>query len=201
MAKTALRQADGESYQLPNYRAALVVDSFYTAVPAAAMVKGFYSTAVLREASLSGQHIQGYGPYREFKDYPQAEAIRLLAECARRMYPDEPIREALRRMGWTVFPTFLSTMVGKVVFGALGDNLPAVMRMAPRGFEVSLSHGRCEVLSVTEHEAELRISDFYFFPDCYLVGVIEGTLAHYGRDAQVQIRPRDNSECDYYVRW
>lgn len=202
MAGHAFKLANAsEAYYRPNHRAALVVDMYHSACPAEATGKGFYFSAFLREAVGSGQHLDGYGPYREFKDYPLREGIRLIAECARRLYPDEPIREAIRRIGWTVFPTLLSTMIGKVVFGALGDNIPAVVRMSPRGYEVSMNRGRCEVVRVTEREAEIRITDLYLFPDCFLVGVFEGTLAHYGKEATVEIRNVSKGSCEYLVRW
>ncbi len=191
----------GEAYYRPNHRAALLVDGYATACPADATGKGFYFSSFLREAASNGQHLDGYGPYREFKDYPLKEGIRLVAECARRLYPDEPIREAIRRIGWTVFPTLLSTMIGKVVFGALGDNIPAVMGMSPRGFEVSMSRGRSEIIRVSAHDAEVRISDSYLYPDCFFVGVFEGTLAHYGKEAQVEVRNVGKGTCEYHVRW
>lgn len=190
-----------EGYYPPNHRAALVVDSYVTACPPQTTVKGFYFSAFLREAASNGQHLEGYGPYRDFKDYPQTEGLRLVAECGRRLYPDEPLREAIRRLGWSVFPTLLSTVVGKVVFGSLGDNVPAVMRMVPRGFEVSLQGGRCEVVRVTEHEAELSVEECHLFPDCFVVGMFEGTLAHYGKDSQVEVRNVRRGHCEYFVRW
>lgn len=201
MAKLAAKLAGSEGFERPNFRAGLIVDTYTTGVSPQATVKGFYCTALLKEAASFGQHLNGYGPYREFKDYPQSEAIRLIAEVARRIYPDEPVREAIRRLGWIVFPTLLSTMVGKVVFGALGDNIQAVIRMAPRGFEVSMHDGEVELINVSEHESEVRIKNCFLFPDCFLVGVIEGTFAHYGKDAQVTIRNPTPSSCEFLSRW
>jgi uncharacterized protein (TIGR02265 family) len=200
-ARSTAKRADTQGYERPNFRAALIVDTYVTGCSPQATSKGFYASAFLREATSNGQHLEGYGPYRDFKDYPQQENIRLIAECARRLYPDEPLREGIRRIGWSVFPILLSTMIGKVVFGALGDNIPAVVRMTPRGFEVSLNQGRCEVLHVAENEAELCVSDCYLFPDCFFVGVFEGALAHYGRDAQILVRNAKAGSCEYLARW
>lgn len=201
MAVVAQKLARVQGYEPPNYRARLAVDTFAAGVSPLATVKGFYCSALLKEAASCGQHLSGYGPYREFKDYPQHEAIRLLAEVARRVYPDEPMREALRRLGWIMFPTLLTTVIGKVVFGALGDNIPAVIRMAPRGFEVSMRQGEIEVLSLGDREAELRVSNCYLFPDSFFVGVFEGTFAHYGKDARVLIRNSSANECEYLTTW
>ncbi len=177
------------------------MDSYHAACPADATGKGFYFAAFVREAVSNGHHLEGFGPYREFKDYPLKEAIRLVAECARRVYPDEPLREGIRRIGWSVFPTLLSTVLGKVLFGALGQNIPAVISMSPRGFEVSLNRGRSEILRVTDRDAEVHVSDFYLFPDCFLAGVFEGMFAHYGKEAQVEVRKVGKGTCGFHVRW
>ncbi len=87
------------------------------------------------------------------------------------------------------------------MFGALGDDVESVIRTSPRGFEVSLNRGRCEILRLAGGEAEVRITDCYLFPDCFLVGAIEGTCAHYGRDALVEIRAATASSCEFFARW
>ena len=201
MAQYAAKLATGQNYAPPNHRAALILDTYHGACSAKATAKGFYLSAFLRETASNGQHLEGYGPYRDFKDYPQQEAIRLIAECARRLYPDAMLREGIRRIGWSVFPTLLSTMIGKVVFGALGDSIPAVARNASRGFSVSLNGGTCEALRVSANEAELRVEDCFLFPDCFLVGVFEGAVAHYGKDAQVEVANVGKGRCDYLIRW
>lgn len=170
-------------------------------LPARATAKGFYFRAFLRELAHQGQHLEGYGPYRDFSDYPLREAVALLRECGQRMYAAEPPREGLRRLGWVVFPTLLSTVVGRVVFGALGNDMQAMGRNAPRGFEVSLSHGRCEALRVSERQSELRVTNFHLFPDSFLVGVLEGSGAHYGHELEVKMRQLGEHDYDFLCSW
>jgi uncharacterized protein (TIGR02265 family) len=170
-------------------------------LPARATAKGFYFRAFLRELAHFGHHLEGFGPYRDFSDYPLREGMLLLRECAQRMYASEPPREGLRRLGWVVFPTLLSTVVGRVVFGALGNDMQAMSRNAHRGFEVSLSVGRCEAVRVAERESELHVTDFHLFPDSFLVGVLEGSAAHYGHEAQVRVRQVGEHDYDYFCSW
>ena len=84
MAQVSARSIQAQGYERPNFRAALIVDMYSAGVSPQATVKGFYFTALLKEAASYGQHLNGYGPYREFKDYPQQEAIRRQQEAAAR---------------------------------------------------------------------------------------------------------------------
>lgn len=164
--------------------------------------KGFYFRALLRELASQGHHLSPASNYRDFTDYPMDEARALLLECAQRMYPHEPRNEGLRRLGWIIFPTFLSTMVGRVIFGALGNDVHAVLRSASRGFEVSISEGRYEVIELADRGAHVRVRDFRLFPDSFLVGVFEGALAHYGyADAKVTPKPLNPGDFDYHLAW
>ena len=178
-----------------------MLESAVAAIPENATVKGFYFTALLRESSQAGQYLDGYGPYRDFKDYPAAEVARLLAECAERMYPDQPKGEGLRRLGWVIFPTLLTTMVGKVVFGALGNDFNSVMQHAHRGFEVSLNTGRCSLEVLNERDGVLHVKDFYIFPQHFLVGVLEGAMAHYGHEGNVGLRLLGPGEGLFHLSW
>jgi len=164
--------------------------------------KGFYFRALLRELESQGQHLPDRPQYREFHDYPLADAHALLVECAQRLYPSLRRHEAMRRLGWIMFPTFLSTMVGRVIFGALGNDLVAVLRAGARGFEVSTSEGRYEVIELGEHAAHVRVRDFPIHPESFLVGVFEGLLAHYGFDeGKVQAIGITPTDYDYYLSW
>ena len=157
-------------------------------------VKGFYLTALTRELASQGHYLDG-PRFREFSDYPLEVAHQLVLECAQRLYPDERRSSALRRVGWIIYPTLLSTMIGRVIFGSLGDDVPAVLRAAGRGFEVSISEGRYEAVRITSQAAEVRVRNFHLFPDTFLVGIFEGLLARYGH-AGAKVTPTLLSHCD-----
>jgi uncharacterized protein (TIGR02265 family) len=169
---------------------------------AGATVKGFYLRALVRELASNGHHLTTHQSYREFSDYPVAAAHELLNECAERLYPQERKHEALRRVGWIIYPTLLSTMVGRVIFGSLGNDFPAVLRVASRGFEVSLSQGRYEAVHVGSNEARVQVRDFPLFPESFLVGVFEGALAHYGFvEGKVEVRVLSSMDVDLQLSW
>jgi len=93
-------------------------------------------------------------------------------------------------------------MVGRVVFGALGDNVLLVLANVSRGFEISMAGDTaCECLLLQPGHVELRVSRCYLFPDCFMLGVFEGGMAHYGADARVSIRMEGPFDCEYLIEW
>jgi uncharacterized protein (TIGR02265 family) len=165
-------------------------------------VKGFYLRALLKELADNGHHLTTETSYREFGDYSINVAQELLRECTRRLYPSETRAEALRRIGWIIYPTFLQTMVGKVVFASVGNDVREVLRVAGRGFEISISAGRYQAVRIGERDAYITVRDFPLYPDSLLVGVIEGALAHYGHDdARVEPRVLSLTDVDYELSW
>jgi len=190
-----------DGFQKPVFSAPVDVERSVRALTPAATAKGLYFRALLQEAQSFGHFLEGYGPYRDFKDYPVAEACRLLEEVGQRLYPDETLRQALRRLGWVIFPTLLSTMAGRVVFGALGNDMTAVVANAYRGFEVSIADGQCEVLRAEQGQGHLRVSGFHLFPDCFLVGVFEGAFAYYDIEVEIYLRSAGPFDCEYITFW
>jgi len=158
--------------------------------------------ALVKELASQGHHITPAASYRDFGDYPVSAAYDLLLECKQRMYPQERRSEALRRLGWIIYPTLLSTMVGRVIFGSLGDDVPAVLRAAGRGFEVSISQVRYEPVEFGQRCATVRVYGFPLFPDCFLTGVFEGGLAHYGYDeGKVVARMLSPTDVELQLSW
>lgn len=171
-------------------------------MPKAITCKGFYFRALHKELADNGHHLTQPNTYRDFGDYSLNEARELLLACAERMYPNERQEEALRRIGWIIYPTLLSTIVGKVIFGSLGGDVCAALRFAGRGFEVSISEGRYEAVRIGERDADVSIRDFPLFPSSFLVGVFEGALAHYGfADSRVRARVLSSRDVDLHLEW
>jgi uncharacterized protein (TIGR02265 family) len=170
--------------------------------PTDVTVKGFYFSALVRELASNGQHLTPRASFRDFADYPLSQAKELLDETAQRLYPHERKNEGLRRVGWIIYPTLLNTMVGRVIFGSLGDDLPAVLRIAGRGFEVSLSRGSYEPVKINARDAHVRVRDFPLYPDTFLLGVFEGVLARYGFDEhKVDVRKLSPTDVDFHLEW
>ena len=65
-------------------------------------------------------------------------------------------------------------MIGKVMFGVLGNDIGAVLRVSPGAYEAVLSHGRAELVDSGPRHARVRLSNVATFLDSYHVGVLRG---------------------------
>lgn len=119
-------------FVVPSFRAVLPVRSLLANIPSEATVKSFYVRAVLRDLSENGHPMPDVVVRGDFNDYPTRAAADLLLLTAERLHGDLPQREALRRIGWTIFPALLDMTIGRVVYGALGKDIHAIAQAAPR---------------------------------------------------------------------
>lgn len=188
-------------FRSPDFAAPLDVDEAIRAAPAEATVKGMFLQAALDDVRAAGLTLPTTESYKPFKDYPVTEFCRVLADCARLLHPDVPLREAMRRMGRRAFPTFKETLLGRVLFGVLGNHLTAVLRSSARWLELSQSHGRLVVQDIDDGHAVLKFSNVYTFLDSYHVGLIEGTMAACQARGTVEVHLDSPWAGELLVRW
>ena len=176
-------------------------EGFLAQTPAEVTVKGMFIKSLVDDVARAGVELDR-PRYRAFKDYPLTELMEVELQAARLLYPNATTRSALRRFGWDAFPTLMSTMIGRVIFAPVGRDMAAVIRLATRGYRVSLSD--CEVRVVDTGEdrcVEVHLGRIYNFADSYQVGVFEGAIRHYGYEPNVTVRRRSSSDIDLLVRW
>jgi len=195
-----------EGFSLPDFSAPLDVKRQIALVPDRAQVKGMFLTSMVEEVRRKGgirdgSPLAAHGPWRGFKDYPLREMMEVAVLAAAALYPKEPVREGLRRLGQLAYPTLFRSLVGRVIFAALGSDVAAVVRAASKGYAVSLTVGRAVIVDVRETWGIVRLVDIYNFPDCYQVGVFEGALGMYVRAPEVLYRPVSPTEGDIFARW
>jgi len=139
--------------------------------------------------------------YHMFGNYPQREFITVAAAAARALHPDQREKESLRRLGQMAYPIFASTMIGKVMYGVLGNDIGAIMRVAPRGYEAILSHGRAEVVESGATHVRVRLTNVATFLDSYQVGVFEGALLSCNVRGTVKVRLETPVTGEFLVEW
>jgi uncharacterized protein (TIGR02265 family) len=170
-------------------------------IPEGATVKGFFFQRAQKELEQRGLPFDGTRRYTVFKDYPLAEYRDLLLLAAGKLHPQVPQREGLRRLGQLAYPTLADTMIGRVIFGVLGNDLTSVMKAAAKGYKVSMSPGSAEVLDVGARHAHVRLDDVYVFLDSYQVGVFEGAITACGRVGEVGLRRHSPITAELYCQW
>lgn len=173
-------------------------------VPSNAYCKGMFFHDVLRAVrNVDPEAADGLGRrrYVPFKDYPLREHMELTSKAVRRLYPGVPTREAMRRLGWLAYPAFVHSMVGRIVFGVLGQDLDKIFEVGPKSFEVSLTRGRATSERLGERHWRYDFADIFGFLDTYYVGVIEGPIRHHGRIPNVRIHLSTPSDGVMDIQW
>ena len=176
------------AFVVPDFNAPLDAASWNKRVLPGAAVKGWVMTGLLDAVSGAGKTLVGVGPFTSFKDYPGITINDVALTAARLLHPDVAEKEALRRVGRLAYPSLTSTLAGKVVFGVLGRDIHAVLKVAAKGYEMAGKPGRCTTVELQANHALLRLEDVFSFTDSYQVGVVEGALLACGKTGRVLYR-------------
>ncbi len=185
-----MRPLDYDAFRPVDWTKPLDPEAYYELMPAGATAKGMFFELVLDELDRHG--LRGSLPfeppaYRGFKDYPYRDLLTLEVAAAQLLHPKVSLREGLRRLGRLSFPMFCESMIGRVVFGVLGAEPGRVLRLAAKGYGIAANTGRAVPLDVGEHSGVLRLQTIYNFPSAYHVGLVEGALEMYDRNAQITV--------------
>jgi uncharacterized protein (TIGR02265 family) len=170
-------------------------------VPSEHGVRGMFFNSIIDEAEARGVAISPARNYVDFKHYPVREWLELLLESAGRCHRGLSLRGAVRRMGRLAYPAFAASMVGRVMFGVLGNDIARVMKIASKGYDCSLTHAKVVIVANGAHSVRVRFEHSYAFIDAYQVGVFEGALAACKRRGEVHVRTDSVCEGEIFARW
>lgn len=195
------------SFRVPSFNQPLDCAPYLARVPADATCKGMFFhdiiNAVERKSAEAAQALKPYLPrrYMSFKDYPLREHMEVTAKAAELLYPDVPSQEGMRRLGWLAYPTFAESMVGKVIFGILGNDLDRIFKVAPKSLEIALSRGRVHTEKMGDRHWRFDFRDAYGYLDIYYVGVIEGPVRYMGFTPKVLVSVNGPAAAVMDVTW
>jgi len=205
-AQAALTGADHvgmshKNYVEPPWAAPLDVAAALRSIPETATVTGMFLNPVVEKARRRGFELPSARErYVPFRFYPLREHAHLLVEACVRLYPELPMRQALRRLGRGAPQALVNSMIGKVVLGsAIGieEIIPAMVKAYP----LNLRPGRAEVVSVKKGAAIIRMEEVHYFLDSHHVGAFEGILEHAGTAGEVRICSYSESSADLLCTW
>jgi uncharacterized protein (TIGR02265 family) len=200
---------DGIKLQEPRFVDPIDVDAVCAAVPQDALIKGFFVDSferiVLAERpELAGKLYDGLPrkSYHAFRSYHRGEVMRVEAHFAQLMFPGVPLREALRRACHRVYPTFLSSLVGRVVLVSLfNTDVDAILRVGPKMFAAVTNFGKVDAERVGDRHWVYHYRDYYSWLDSGDVGVIEGLLQHYKLAGRLQVHKPGPWEMWLDIQW
>ena len=191
--------SDRSRFKSPDMKRPVDVVAQQQLVMPGATVKGMQLQALLDECKRKGRPLERR-KYQSFLDYP-GELVLVLAQAAALVWPDEPAREGLRRLGRVAYPTLKSSLIGRVVFGAVGADVRLLWPLVSKGYQLSASRGHAELLELEGREAVVRLKDIFSFLDAWHVGILEGAMLAYGQEAEVLFSPLSETSGDFLIRW
>ncbi|MBW2461847.1 MAG: DUF2378 family protein [Deltaproteobacteria bacterium] len=184
----------------PDYSGELDLDARLGRMPATGRVKGMFLAGIVDRAHALGVNL-GRPRYVAFKDYPLGEYLELLADAAVRVHPKQPPLEGLRRLGHTVYPTFMASTIGRVTMAVAGRDMRAAVGLVPRAYTISGNTARIEILSISNYSARLHLRGVWDWPAAYQVGIMEGGFDAYEVDGEVTVEVLGLSEARLNLEW
>jgi uncharacterized protein (TIGR02265 family) len=200
---------EGIKLEPPDFDAPLDGEAVCASVPPHALIKGFFVESfekiVLAERpDLEGKLYDGLPrkSYQPFRSYHRGEVMRVEMHFSQLMFPNVGLRQALRMACHRVYPTFLNSLVGRVVLVSLfGNDVDAVLKVGPKMFSAVTNFGHVDAQRVGEKHWVYHYRDYYSWLDSGDVGVIEGLLQHYKVEGELKIYKPGPWEMWLDIQW
>lgn len=183
-----------------DWRAPIDLDAGRAAIPPGALSKGFLLAGVVKGCERRGKKLDVGKSYIAFKDYPTTEYADVCERAARLLWPDESMREGLRRVGHMAYPDLADTLLGRVVFGVLGKDIKAITRIVDKAYSISGNRGRATVTSLGDTWSTIKLEDVVHV-DALQVGAFEGALMACDLDGDVKIKRLGPGAAELHTSW
>lgn len=188
-------------FAVPDFSAPLDFEEELRSVPVSSTTKGMFLSDLLAQAARVGRPIPGRGPYVAFKDYADREHVGLLADVARAVFPNLPLRESLRRLGQGSYDALSSSLIGKVVFGVLGKDIHALTRLTPKAYSISGKGTVATIVDSGDDFSHVALEGQVALADCYHFGAFEGVLDFCGVTGTVTFQKISASRVELFTTW
>ena len=181
----------------PPWHAPLDPAEVLAGLPDTAQMKGMFLSAIVARASEAGAVLpSARARYTAFQWYPLREHCALLVEMAHAVWPGEPLRQGLRRIGRGAAPALVGSTLGKVMVGSAIGPAQVVNEMA-KAYMLLAQPGTISVVEEGVGRMVVALRDVCFFLDSHHVGVYEGALRFAEAvEPRVRIRMRAPAEMD-----
>ena len=199
---------DAKPFTPPDFTSDLDVEAWVGRCPSEATTRGMFLTSCAdmgRRAAPSrvdevyaGLTARRWTP---FLDYPLRDMMRLMVNVTRLRWPHEPLREGLRRVGWTSYSTFQDSMAGRIIFAVGPKDMESKMGLVAKGVSLSVSHAILTPRRMADRHWRLDYDHVYCFLDSHHVGIVEGYVRAHGFAAQIGIRAESPDRATFDLRW
>lgn len=190
-----------DGFAEPDFSSSLDVQEHVALASRDATVKGAFLRGALRVAEeRRGEPPELPTAVKPFRNYSAGLAAEVLAACAEHAFPHVSLREALRRVGRTAYPTLVESSVGKVLLALTDMRWETALELVSRAYAVA---GTARVtVKLGDREALVQLRNLWTFADSYHVGVFEGAMDAFRVDGpEIGVRVLSPCDVDLRLRW
>lgn len=201
MSNASVKTPVPAGFVAPNWNGAPDLSAYLAEAPTDGTSKGFNFTTAMAAAGVRPTDVGARDRYVSFKDYPLPEYLRVLYSCAERVDGAGSVRQALRIMARPVYARFADSMVGRVIFAAVGRDPGLALKLTPKVYGIVGSPGSCRLVNLEPGCGMVELRNVWSFGEAYHVGIFEGAGAALGTPATVHIRSHSLCDFDLWVSW
>ena len=185
----------------PLWMAPLDCEAALAAIPATATISGMFIAPLVVEAKRLGVVLPSARErYLPFQFYPLVEHARVMLETCARIYPNVPIRFALRKLGRGAPKALVTSTLGKVVL-ASAEGVHEVVDAMAKAYPLNARPSKVTVVERAPGRIVVRLEELHYFIDSHHVGAFEGAMKYAGAEGRVLVAPRGKASADFLLEW
>ena len=140
--------------------------------------------------------------YIAFKDYPQREYLDLTRDAVALAMPELGARRALYQMALNVYPRLTSSLIGRVVFAAVGKDPERVLSLVSKAYGLAVNGCEVQLLSLEEGRAVVMYRNAPLPLEGSQLGALHGAILEAGaKPGPALIDAQDELSGVLDVRW
>jgi uncharacterized protein (TIGR02265 family) len=184
-----------------NWDAPFDFTAFRADMPPDMTCRGMFISDLVGDLTRAGHPPKEARSYVAFRSYPLAIWVDLVEYATHTMFVGLPQREALRRIGHTIYPRFADTLIGRSIFAIAGREFPKITRLASKAFDVSLNRGKITVTDERPGYSRLALRDLWVFVDTLQIGNWEGVMKVCGVKGEIQVEQMTACDANLEITW
>jgi uncharacterized protein (TIGR02265 family) len=179
---------------------ALDWQAFVAGARAEVSIKGMFFEDTVQLLKDAGRPVSK--KYIAFKDYPQQEFLELTRDAAIAAMPSLGARAALYQMALNVYPRLATSLIGRVVFAAVGKDPQRVLGLVSKAYSVAVTGCEVQLLSLEQGRAVVRYKNAPLPLEGSQLGALHGAILEAGaRPGPCLLDLQDEHSGVLDVRW
>jgi uncharacterized protein (TIGR02265 family) len=190
-----------DKFRDPPWDSPLDVERELEGIPPEAQIRGMFILPLIAELRrLPVGTVKLRERYLPFEFYSLREHARLLVDASQQLFPKQPLRLGLRKLGRGAPNAFTTSTLGRVVLQSV-EGVVAVASALAKGYELSLKPGRAQVEVIGARGLIVRFDELYYFLDSHHVGAFEGAAKHAGERGRVRVLSHGPASASLLLEW